>query len=90
MSVISEFINLLSAALVIVSAYFANKGNTFWALFFIGVLVFGWLLSFVILFMLKASLSIMLKDLSKLMKGIEKVKKQKKELGSDDKPEEYY
>jgi hypothetical protein len=72
---ISDFFNLGTVVLVCASAYFASKGNNLWAFIFLGVLVFFELLSFLILLLIGIGTKMILKEASKALIKLNKLKK---------------
>lgn len=72
---VSDFFNLGTVALVFASAYFASKGNNLWAFIFLGVLVFFELLTFLILLIIGIGAKMVLKEATKALVKLSKLKK---------------
>jgi hypothetical protein len=72
---VSDFFNLGTVALVFASVYFASKGNNFWAFIFLGVLVFFELLTFLILLIIGVGAKMILKEATKALVKLSKLKK---------------
>jgi uncharacterized membrane protein len=76
---ITDFLNLGTVVLIFASLYFANKGNNRWAYIFLGILIFLELLSFLIIIITGIGVKMIMKDASRLLIKINKIREKIKD-----------